>query len=229
MATRFYFGGLSGTNSAAPSVSPAYNASWDNSQAGRRILYEKTTLSALGTAASNLNMAVTTGVTSNILSLQFVSPSIPPQRLIGTFSLVTPCAEANINNNSTLAVVVSVCSQDGATIRGVLLSLLGTDTEFPLSTSATRIVNAQAITALTTQPGDRIVVEMGITNTAPTSSASTTVQTGFIQTTDFALTSALTTSLNPWCEFSQNLWSSDTNNYQFIKAGDGMWVSEKLR
>lgn len=226
MATRFYFGGIS---SAAAPVSPAYDAGWDSSQSGRRLLYEKSTVSALVTGAQT-NLSVVSGVTSNIVALQCVSMPIPPQRLIGTFSLITLTSETNALNNSTLAAVAKVVSQDGTVIRGTLFSVFGTDTEFPLSASAaTRIINTQSITALTTQPGDRIVVELGITNTAPTASSSTAIGIGFSATSDYALTSGLTTTLNPWCEFSQNIWSSDTNNYQFVKVGDGMSSTEKIR
>lgn len=229
MATRFYFGGLSGASSAAPPVSPAYDASWDSSQAGRRILYRKTTITALA-SLSNLGDTVTTGVTSNILSLQYTSDPIPPQRIVGTFSFVSLCSEANALNNSTLAVLAKVVSQDGTVVRGTLFSVFGTDTEFPLTASqATRIVNAQAITALTTLPGDRIVIEVGMTNTAPTSSGTSAIAIGFNAASDYALTSGLTTSLNPWCELSQDIWDADLNNYQFVKAGDGISVSEKIQ
>jgi hypothetical protein len=32
--------------------------------------------------------------------------------------------------------------------------------------------------------------------------------------TDFALTAALTTDLNPWCEFSTDLFGTRVNNFQ---------------
>jgi hypothetical protein len=98
-----------------------------------------------------------------------------------------------------------------------------------VATVATRIRAQTAVTAVTTQPGDRIVVEIGGKATAPSTSATYTMRQGDSAATDFALTSALTTDLNPWCEFSKDLYATGLNNFQFLKVGDGMSVGEKVR
>lgn len=127
-----------------------------------------------------------------------------------------------------LAIVVKVVSQDGAVVRGTLFSNFNQDTEFA-TTQSTRIVNAQSVTNVITQPGDRIVLEVGGHAAAPTAATTYTMRQGDNNAADFALTSALTTDLNPWLEFSQNIYSTDTNNYQQVKVGDGLSTGEKIR
>ncbi len=227
-ATRFYF--PSGILMNSP-VSPAYDAGWEQTGGAftRKILIYKPKLS-FTTIVAGFNVTIPITTTQDILTNQFISEPIPAQRITGTFSLVIPCDENATTNNATLAVVVKVVSQDGGTVRGTLFSVFGTDTEFPLAASvATRIVNTQAVTALTTQPGDRIVVEVGAHAAAPTAAGNFDLKFGYNKASDFALTSALTTDLNPWCEFSQDLFGTQLNNYQFIKAGDGISVGEKIR
>lgn len=227
MATRFYL-----HTTPVSSISPTKDAGWEGSPdnaAFHGSLVEKTGLTTLSTL-NNQTTTTTSGLTEDDLVFQFVSQPIPPQNITGTVSSVVRCSEANALFNVTLAIVVRVLSQDGTAIRGTLFSTFNTDTEFPLDASAaTRIVNAQAVTALTTQPGDRIVVEYGGHAAAPTATGATTIRFGSSTASDFALTSALTTDLNPWIEFSQNIWSSDTNNYQFVKVGNGMSSTEKIR
>lgn len=225
MATRFYLG-----LTATPPVSPSFAAGWEQTgSAIRRKLFRKTTVSAAeGAAASDITNAITT--TQDYLHAQFVSDPIPAQYITGTFSLALKCREANAGVNATLAVVLTVVSQDGSTVRGTLFSNFSQDTEFPLTASeAVRIVNAQAVTALASQPGDRLCLELGWNVNAPSVSSTAGMRIGFSGNTDVPLTSGDTSANNPWCELSQNIWSSDSNNYQFVKAGDGMSVTEKIR
>jgi hypothetical protein len=46
---------------------------------------------------------------------------------------------------------------------------------------------------------------------------------------DFALTAALTTDLNPWMEFSTDIFGTKLNNYQSARVGDGMSGAERIR
>lgn len=226
MATRFYF---PAEGSGTPNISPSFDAGWEQTGQGTRLkLLRKSGLSTLSTIANNGTRTVPITTTQDILCNQFVSDPIPAQRIIGTVSLVIRVRESAATANVTLAVVVKVVSQDGGTVRGTLFSTFNTDTEFP-TTAATRIVNAQAVTELTTQPGDRLVVEIGGHAAGPTAATTYTMRQGNSAATDFALTSALTTDLNPWFEMSQNIWGGVENNYSFVRVGDGMSVSEKIR
>lgn len=226
MATRFY---LPAEGSGVPVVSPAFNAGWEQTaQATRLKLLRKTSLSTLSTLADTGTRTIPITTTQDILCNQFVSDPIPAQNITGTVSYVSRVVEASTNGNATLALVLSVVSQDGGTVRGTLFSTFTVDTEFPTS-AATRIQTAIAVTALTTQPGDRLVLEVGANVSGPLGATTYTMRFGNSATTDFALTTALTTDLNPWLEVSQNIWAADNNNYRFVRAGDGMSVSEVIR
>ena len=227
MATRFYF---PAEGSAAAAVSPAFDAGWEQTgQANRLQLLEKTRLSTLSTIATSATKTVPITTTQDILAEQYVSEPIPTQNIIGTVSLVVTGIESAATANVTLAVVVKVVSQDGGTARGTLFSVFGTDAELANATTLTRIVNAQAVTALTTLPGDRLVVEVGGHAAAPTAATTYSFNFGDNAATDFALTSGLITNINPWIEFSQNIWDTPWVNEQFMKVPDGMSTSEKIR
>jgi hypothetical protein len=227
-ATRFYF---DPTNT--PNISPSFNAGWEQTgTAVRRKLLYKRTLFVLSTLADVGSFTVPVTTTQDCLGIQFISDPIPAQNIDTSclFSLVIRVFENANTNNVTLAVVVSVVSQDGTATRGTLFSNFNQDTEFPLSASAaTRIVAASAVTNVITQPGDRVVIEVGGHATGPTAAGSFTMRCGNSNAADFALTTALTTDLNPWCEFSRDLFNVDTNNYKFIDAGSGLSVTEKIR
>lgn len=227
-ATRFYF---PAEGSGAPNISPAFDAGWEQTgQATRLKLLYKKTLSVLSTLADTGTRTVPITTTQDILCNQFVSDPIPAQRIDTSclFSLVIRVVESNIAANVTLAIVVRVVSNDGGTVRGTLFSTFNVDTEFP-TTAATRIQTQSAVTAVTTQPGDRIVVEIGGHAAAPSSGQTYTMRQGNSNASDFALTTALTTDLNPWCEFSKDLFNVDVQSYKNVKVGDGMSTGEKIR
>lgn len=221
-ATRFYFPAEGDT---APNISPAFDANWEQTgQANRLKLYYKPNLSTLSTIAANGTRTVPITTTQDILCNQFVSDPIPPQRIDTgcKFSIVISCLESAGTANCFIACSVRVVSQDGGTVRGTLFSnFAGGGTEFA-TTKSTRIFAQTAVTAVTTQPGDRLVVEVGAHATGPTAGTTYTLRQGNKAASDFALTSALTTDLNPWCEFSYDLFNIDNNNYkrfQSVSAG----------
>lgn len=232
MATRFYF---PVEGSGTPGITPAFNAGWEQTgQATRLNLLQKNQLSSLSTIANTGTRTVPITTTQDILCNQFVSAPLPPINFDASclFSLVMRVFESANTANVTLAVVVSVCSQDGTVIRGTLFSTFNTGTEFPLSASAaTRIVAQSAVTSLVTQSGDRLVVEIGGHAAGPTAATSYTMRQGNSAATDFALTAALTTDLNPWCEFSTILDDDAFNNYRFVDCVSAgiISVGERIR
>lgn len=227
--TRFYFP----SSGNAPNISPAFDAGWEQTgEADRLTLIPKLQLD-VATSRTGKQITVPITTTQDILCRQFVSSPIPPTnfRTTDTLSAVVRCVESAGTINATLAVVVKVVSQDGSVVRGTLYSNFNIGSEFPISGSdATRIVSSVNLTALQTQPGDRLVIEVGVHVAAPTASGSASVRFGNNSTSgDFALTSGLTTDLNPWFELSKDLWATPFNNYQQVKVGDGMSVGEKIR
>jgi hypothetical protein len=228
MATRFYF---PAEGSGTPAISPAFDAGWEQTgQATRLKLVRKSQIAAASTLANTGTRTVPITTTQDILCNQFVSDPFPRPVLLDagiTFSLVMRVLESAATANVTLACVVRLVDSAGAA-RATLFSTFSTGTEFG-TTAATRIVAATAITSILANAGDCIVVEVGGNAAAPTAATTYTMRQGYSATSDFALTAALTTDLNPWCEFSAELYGTGLNNYQFAKAGDGMSVSERIR
>lgn len=227
-ATRFYFNSVDGDNA----VSPAFDSNWEQTgEAVRRKLYLKNTLAAK-TSLTDKTVTVPITTTQDILACQFVSDPIPPQRIIGLFSIVIRCIESAATANAYLAYSLRVCSQDGGTIRGTITSSFTTGNEFP-TTVNTRIfgngTSTVAITALTTLPGDRLVLEIGVHAEGPTAATTATERFGTSAASDFNLATGQSTDLNPWAELSQDLFATLLNNYQSLKVGNGMSVGEKIR
>lgn len=227
--TRFY---LPAEGSGVPNISPAFDSGWEQTgEATRLKLLYKPSLSVLSTLANTTNRTIPITTTQDVLCNQFVGDPMPTQIINSDckFSAVIRVAESVSTANANMRVVVRVVSQDGSIVRGTLFSTDGA-TEFPVPVSeATRIISQQSITALLVQPGDRIVVELGSHLAGPTTSGTYYMRQGNSAATDFALTSGLTTDLNPWVEFSTDLYGTVINNFQFLKVGDGMSVSEKIR
>lgn len=225
MSTRLYF-----EPTIAAAVNPAFDAGWEQSgQAVRRAMRHKTRIDVATAFADSLAITVPITTTQDILCYQFVSEPIPPQQIIGTASFVMRFLESAISANVTLAAVLKVVSQDGGTVRGTLFSTFNTDTEFATATAATRFFLNQALTGLTTQPGDRLVLEVGAHAAAPSAGTTCTLRAGFSAAADLAYSTGVTTDNNPSLELSQDLWCQVPNNYQGVRAGSGISVTEKIR
>lgn len=223
MALRFAL-----SNQGAAPVSPAVDAGWEQTAVTRYLMLPKyRCVSAVALAnAGAVTVPITT--TQDIVGFQFVGPPMLARRLTGTFSLVVRVFENATTNNVTLAVVAKIVSIDGGTVRGTIFSTFNTGTEFPTSGSAaTRIVAAQAITALTTKTGDRLVVEIGGHAASPSAAGSYTMRFGNpAGTADFARTAALTTDLCPWCELSDD---PDLGRGNYAATGYGSLAGERIR
>ena len=234
MPTRFYFQ-ASGTAAASPTA----DATWEQTAAMVRIpMPRKLTLSAVTALTSSAAITVPITTTQQIVAWQGVSDDVfSPVRITAQdlFSLVIRCSENATTNNCFLAYVLRAMTPDGGTILGTLAtSMTNTGTEFALTASqATRIfgngTTTVALTATTIGQPWRLVLEIGAHAQAPTAAGSFIQRVGCDATSDFALTSALTTDLNPWCELSCNLNATGFNNYQHVRAGSGMSVTEKTR
>lgn len=232
MATRFYFCTPTAAGIAAPVV-PLFSVTWtQNGNAGsvnvKRALQRKGFVGPITTLASSNLAPLNAAATEDDGKSMHVSEPLPRQTIGGTISFVMSGLESAATDNISLAVIVRVVSQDGTVERGVLLSNLNVDTELG-TTAATRIINAAAVTPLLIEPGDRLVVEIGDHHAAGTTGKASAVFYGTSGASDFALTSGLTTTLNPWIEFSQDLFAALPNNYQFINTGDGISTSGRIR
>jgi len=211
--TRFYLP-ASGT---AP-VSPGFGSPWNVTTSATR---GPAPTSKSGTSFSGaVNFSETSATRINRLARQWVSDRFGAGDISGTFSVVVLCLESSTNANLSLQCVIRVVSEDGATVRGTLYAGHALTTEVAtagaigqeMGTGAlTRIFNAVAVTPVTAQNGDRIVIEIGYR--AHNTSASSYV--GSFQwgdptgTADYALTASLSTNLVPWVELSATLPAYD--------------------
>lgn len=228
MPTRFYFDSVT-----TPAISPNFDANWEQTgQAVRRRLQYKQTLSTVS-ALTDFSVTIPITTTQDILVAQFISDPIGYglNIMAQNWSMVVgKCAENANTNNAHLAFSLRILSNDGGTVRGTLRSSFTTISEFPLiASAATRIIAAASCTPLVSQAGDRICLEVGIRANGPTAAGSGQMRFGTAGGSDFALTTALTTDLNGWSEFEQNLYNVDNNNLKFVRSGDGMSVTEKFR
>lgn len=234
MPTRFY---LHSTGSIATPNNPAFDAAWEQTgQAVRLPMDVKAQLSATTTLANSTAITVPITTTQQILCAQFTSNQVfRPVRLDASvrFSLIVRGLEAATTNNVFLNYVLRAFTPNGSTSLGTLASAVtNTGTEF-VATAATRIFgNGTTTIALTNtlinQPF-RLVLDVGGTAQAPTAAGSYTYRFGCSAATDFALTSALTTDLNPWMELSVNLNAQQNNNFKNITVSGDMGTGGGVR
>ena len=234
MPTRWY---LHASGSIACPNNPAYDAGWEQTaQATRLPMDQKTRLSAATTLADWGTRTVPITTVQQVLGNQFTSNQIYLPVHLDTsvlFSMVIRGLESATTANVFLAYVLRAFSAAGGRSLGTLASsMTNAGTEFA-ATAATRIFgNGTTTVALTdtviSEPW-RLVIDIGGHDQAPTAATTYTFRTGCSAATDFALTSALTTDLNPWIELSANLNATTFKNYQAIKVGDGMSAGDRIR
>lgn len=229
MTTRFY---LQATGAAA--VSPSFDAGWEQTgQAVRLPMDVKQQTGPLTALTNTTAVTVPITTTQQILGVQFVSNQLfKPQRIDAsvTFSMVVRGLENATTNNVFLAYVLRAMSQDGLRVLATLASsMTNAGTEF-VATAATRIFSAIVLTASNMLEPFRLVLEIGGHAQAPSAGGSYTYRFGSNAASDFALTSALTTDLNPWAELSFDIGAIRLQNYLAARVlGDGISVTEKLR
>lgn len=222
MPTRFYL-----LDSGAAAVSPQYDSNWEQQGQMDRVALVRKNLVTTVTTLADKTITVPITTTQDIGSRQYVSEPLPATRINGTFALVVRCRETANTANAHIAISLRVCSNDGGTFRGTLYSVFATATEFG-TTASTRIINNVALTEQFAQFGDRLVLEIGVRASGPTAAQSAIHRFGNSAASDFALTSGLTTDLNPWCEFSMDLWPTLPESYKAVRSS-GLWVSERVR
>jgi len=198
MATRFY---LPSTGAAAVSVTP--DAAWDATGSAQ---------SALACVTTRIESAMANGSTvspftgENWLARQFVSGPIGAGEISGTIKGWIRAASTE-DSNETTVLGVRVVSGDGATVRGTLLAVgeygsLGISTGTP---SSTDLANAFTLDAVTAQNGDRIVIELGVSEGAGSEPFGAHYVYGDDSGTDLAESGSNTNPHNPWVEFSDTL------------------------
>lgn len=195
--TRYYFTGAPGTHPAP--VSPAFGSSWTDLEDAQRNALR--TAYPTVTAGFNADEAVNTA--QNVLALQSVGPPLAAGQLSGTARAVAILGTTfGSTDLAFFRLVIRVVSGDGATQRGVLATLQGATSIPNVPGKASRTVSG-ALTPVTAEAGDRLVVEVGArytnTNAFASSLAGSPGQPGTV--VDLAFTEGQTNSnLWPWVE-----------------------------
>lgn len=222
MPTRFY---LHASGSIATPTNPAFAAGWEQTgQAVRLPMDVKMFQGPQTTLANSTNLTVPITTTQQILCAQFVSNQVFRPVLLDasvTVSIVVRTAENANSTNAFLAYVLRAVSVDGGTFLGTLASsMTNAGTEFP-TTAATRIFNAIALASTTINQMWRLVLDLGAHAQAPSVAGTYLLRFGTSASSDFALTSGLTTDLNPWIELSRDLNAHSINYLLPLSQGRG--------
>lgn len=224
MSSKFYLPhdiGGTGTYPDAP-VTPAYGSQWDVVPALVKRIGTLTSKSNTTIAAENdADFAETSATVVNVLHRQYVGQQFGvAQTISGTVSAVIRTAETSAQGgtaDASLQLVVRVVSSDGTIERGVLYAghtaalnaTVGALGEEIPTTAASRIIPGVTLASLAVLATDRLVIEFGhrAHNTITTAVGCRLSYGDPTATSDFTLTSGTTTSLVPWVEFSQDLFS----------------------
>lgn len=225
MATRFY---LHSSGSQPAPTNPAFNAGWEQTAAATRLPMDVSKQLRVATAlttSGNITVPITT--TQQILSYQFTSRQVfRPTRFDTSvqFSGVLRCSENATTNNVTICYSLRAVSPDGGTFLGTIKDALSAGaSEYALHASQqTRIVAAASIiAALTILQPFRLVLEIGSHAAPPSAAGNFQHRIGCNAASDFALTTALTTNLNPWFELSSNIGATTIRNFHDLTMGKG--------
>ena len=196
MATRFY---LPSTGAAA--VSPAYGG-WGKTSSGDRLAMVQTKISS---AMANKSAGSSSGTH---LVRQYVSEPLPAQTISGTVSCYARCLEDNSTDTIVTRLLIRVCSNDGTSYTGTLLSLggYGPGTDFDNSLKNRIFADGDSLSSLAINANDRLVIEMGYNSNIGALDIGR-INFGDNSGTDLGENETETTANNPWIEFSADLFS----------------------
>jgi hypothetical protein len=208
MATRFYL-----QSTGSPALTPStWSAGWTNTaQAAGPFPCSPTKAS---TAFAEETIAPVSGTPGFSASLRWVSAALAAQTISGTVKGVIRGYHDSNALNDMLAIAIKVV-QSGGSDRGVLLAVTASDStstppEFTTSAATRRFQDTSEATDLTlsdvaAQDGDHLVIEVGVRTTGGNSTRQNLLRYGDAAASDFAHTDALTTDLNPWVEFTDDI------------------------
>lgn len=226
MATRIYF-----QSSSTPICTPASDAAWEHKW---NVEVWPCMPVRMGTTLRARNPWLFSGAAPrDILHYQFVCPCrLKAQTISGTVKGQFRCQEDPATADLCRALIIKVVNPVSLTVRGTLLS------HFPGSLVSE--FNAgyiwedhfqnryfpppgTALTDVTCQDGDIIVIEIGARSFNP-NNQSHSIQIGDASATDLPEDETATSQFNPWIEFSANLqWVNATQiNATGVQAAYGI-------
>jgi hypothetical protein len=220
--TRLYFSAASDTTG----ITPSFDGGWNyTTEAVRRdILTAKS-------ASESLTVGVQIGAWSNTagqtaLDRQYLSGPLQAQTISGTFKGQLMVREYNnADNVDRLFVAVKVVSSDGATVRATLFSLANASTTAEFINNATHrnkiIANGDALSSYTCIEGDRLLVEIGYSNSGSGTTPEASAKWGAPSSgSDLPENETQTTDGVGWLEFSGNVTfvAAAASNQGFIRG-----------
>jgi hypothetical protein len=204
-ATRFY---LPSTNTAEITTI-GFDAGWGNTTAADQIRLNKPGIKINSAMTDKVGTSVNTAI--SVLCRQYVSDPIAAQTIIGTVKGQVRGYEGNANHDSVSAIGIRIVSNNGATVRGTLEAityptLLATN-EYGLSIANRYTpISSTALSSVTAQSGDRIVIEIGYHRYGTTPAGSSTLNFGDNGAIDLPEDQTTTSAtMEPWIEFSQDI------------------------
>lgn len=200
MATRLYL-----TRTAAP-AGPAASTRWERCWFLYRL---RLVVDKIDPSQTNFNIGDNGGAAGDHVHLgQFVSDPIPAQLVEGTL-VGYRAAQANAPAAGTVYLVARVVSGDGTVERGELYYGPASGAAFPAALASVESPPAgTALTGVTAEEGDRIVVEIGGLRSA-TGESLYMSHVAHPSNTDFTASGQSVTNRNHWIEFSQDLWPAN--------------------
>ena len=202
MATRLYF-----SESRTVDISPAFAAFTETDGMLRREMTPHKTGSAM--ANHTTGQTATAGGSSQGIR-QYISAPLAAQTITGgTIKGTIRCLESAANDNIDAVKAqlrywdVSAGAFGGTSL--LALNNYGPVAEFNTSLRAKRIADGDTFTTVTVEDGDRLVLDLGYTNTAVGTSITGTLNFGDDSATDLGDNETDTTALNPFIELSVDL------------------------
>ena len=206
MATRLYL-----PSSGEAPISPLFDAGWGVVASADRVRGRRL---KTGTAMMSRLAAESVAIVTDVLVRQYVFAPMAAQRIGGAVKAMVRCMESATTADMRAQMAIRVVSGDGLIARGTLLgrTTTGLVSEWGTALAARKFPPGftgagVAVTPVTCQEGDRLVVEVGCrAHNTTTSSRAGTVQFGDPTTAgDLAEAETAQSALCPWVEFSQNL------------------------
>ena len=171
--------------SAVPPVSPAFNSGW--------------------------------GVIQKILNRQYISQPLVAQTISGTIKGQLRGSESNAGMDGVASIGIFVCNAQGVIVATLLTitnpALTGNEYTNTLANRNTPI--SSTLSSYTCVNGDRLVIEIGVSQKANSNNRNVTHSFGDNSATDLPEDQTTTTANNPWIQFSMTIKLQATHRQFF--------------
>lgn len=166
MTTKLYIGGVAATRADAgfdPTIAGTWDAGANSGQGNARPL--DTNPEHLGLSENPFASASTTNNPWDLIILQGITGPLAAQSISGTLSALLQMSESSPTADMFLKVHAWITQGDSSTPRGTLLSNHVGAVELNTTGAAVLQMNAVALSSVSAQAGDRIVIEVGARET----------------------------------------------------------------